>query len=903
MGNNIWGKGGLFEQRLAQKMGTEQTRTGILQQEADSSQAYREGTIENNAFQADTNRIKSGNDGGDPEALGLRQLGKGSPSDILDEDGSVMGIRGSKFGTSRTRPQASSPISNSFVRETQDSAGEETENSLYRKGGPVGLRGYQNGGQVHRMPRGLPRVVDDRKAVRGPSTVPPDNTGTPQTDKEAARAKQRDEAAVDEGMRRGAENHKNRKLYAKGGAITSSAQRKKRKAIGQPGYNAGGAIKLPPEPQGPIGDVAQDTGEDTETIGARPGEYLLNPNTVRDGFGQGDYEAGVRNLNQIVLAATGEEPGPEPVGKPGEEAKRGFANSGGLFYTDEFGQVKKGQPGVPLRNATPQVTGTQPVTQPLSAGQAAGQTPRPAPDRIGVGPEIRAELKAAPTAEASGPPKPRGIRFEQFGERAGASTRQAFGSAKEIAKKVGGNTLAGGLEVVRQLGDKQKNQYYNDPDVANTEKALQTGSDIVDSGLRLGGGFLGAPIGQAAIPIPIVGGAAGFAGGYMAGDAVWEGDNDALRAYREANPVDVGGGMDPRVASMTAGEYANEFADSLELTPDQAPQEFTDPQGKTITEGSPAAPIRQSDDQMIANYLANNGQDADTFGENPVNAGNLRQIPGTDTQYAGRYDGQEVTVQEGKYGEPVFTGNRTPEEIAASTARSNQEQAPPTYEDGLRSQIQAIQNGAPGGTDMLDRLQRELGATERAKIAAASRATTAPMTPGEISQDMLKSIDPLFPPSVNPETGEKISNDGAKAQFLQDLPADSNFWGASAGDRTQMVRAWMMDVQQKQRIQKGLGETGSDRFNDLRLTPGRGDMPIQGETREAGFMDVFGDNNNYGIGDAFSDLSPFSDNDMLTEYTIPGINGTARLKTNDLINDQQQGLREMQRQDALRRQR
>jgi hypothetical protein len=76
---------------------------------------------------------------------------------------------------------------------------------------------------------------------------------------------------------------------------------------------------------GVIGDVEDDTGQDTRTVRARPGEYFINPETITHGFGGGNYEHGVRNLDEIVRRSTGREPGPTyPKGKAG------YARSGAL---------------------------------------------------------------------------------------------------------------------------------------------------------------------------------------------------------------------------------------------------------------------------------------------------------------------------------------------------------------------------------------------------------------------------------------------------------------------------------------------------------------------------------------------------------------------------------------------
>lgn len=74
---------------------------------------------------------------------------------------------------------------------------------------------------------------------------------------------------------------------------------------------------------GKVGNVKNDKGKDTIKAKVRPGEYMLNPETVAH-IGGGDYNQGVRKLNQLVRDATGQEPGPTPLGK----GRKGFAASG-----------------------------------------------------------------------------------------------------------------------------------------------------------------------------------------------------------------------------------------------------------------------------------------------------------------------------------------------------------------------------------------------------------------------------------------------------------------------------------------------------------------------------------------------------------------------------------------------
>lgn len=91
---------------------------------------------------------------------------------------------------------------------------------------------------------------------------------------------------------------------------------------------------------GVIGDVTNDKGKDTIDAKVRPGEYMLNPETVADHFGGGDHAMGVRNLNNIVRSATGKEPGAKMV-------------KGKVGYTDsaEVKPLAGLRPGSPLAQA------------------------------------------------------------------------------------------------------------------------------------------------------------------------------------------------------------------------------------------------------------------------------------------------------------------------------------------------------------------------------------------------------------------------------------------------------------------------------------------------------------------------------------------------------------------------
>ena len=991
--SNIWGSGGLFEQRLAEKQANVQASTAIAQQRADADTSYaatQSRNADTQAFNADTERQNLIKSGGSAQNNGLRDLGKGTGNTLFGNDGNAIGFSGSKVGaggnlqapastaltntgsgsigsgtgapptlpgntpgfsvSNTISPSPANPLPpprnspgryvgslldpsqsssgspnfsrsftdgvNSNLRKSGGSEGpanwSEYDDLGLRRGGQVGLRGYQSGGQVHRMPRDLPRMVDRRKAVRGPSTIQPDNTGKPQTDVEMEHARMAAEMEMDAGMQRGAAKYANPKYpddakqgmrgYACGGRIHPKNK------VKQPGYAQGGAIRMPPEQPGPIGDVGMDTGEDTQEVVVREGEYLLNPETV-EFFGQGEgYEAGVRNLNQIVMQATGEEPGPEPVGKPqGGEEMLGFGVGGPVptprtFYADpQYGLRPNLGTGIVPYQAQPQAE-----AQPRNArGPDAAQARRFANER--------AAWEAEQARQNSGP---------KVAPQQGAQAKMA----EQWAKSNPNVTTEGLRDVGRQVV--QKGKYVFKPaewavkgankampyvapalegaaiaDVATDPRmnGLDTWEQGAESAAKLAAMGIGAKTG-AAFGAPL--GPVGMAGGALIGGGVGYLATDyGIDKARGALPGHNGEGSSP--SDRSYGTVKQMFGmddpmnpgggvqqDEQPVAPTRGPaQSWTSPQGERYTEGFP---------DPVGNYIANNGQSADVFGTNPVNAGNLRQMPGTDTQYAGNYGGQEVIVTRGKNGEPVFTGLRTPQDVAESTARSQQEQQAPqaaTYADKLDSRIQAIESGtAPATQQEYQTLLRERGALEQAYIQAGARGSDA-MTPGEVTQDMLKSIEPMFP-ATDPETGLTTDDTDANAvqQFLSDLPPEANFWGADAGQRAQMVNAWKQFVESKQGVQKGLRGTGGV-YEDLRLSPGMADMPIQRGQYEAGWNDVMNPNSNYGFMDYAGDL--FTPDELLTEYEIPGVDpqkaGYPRLKTRDLVNNQQPNLREIQR--------
>jgi hypothetical protein len=134
--------------------------------------------------------------------------------------------------------------------------------------------------------------------------------------------------------------------------------------------------------------------------------------------------------------------------------------------------------------------------------------------------------------------------------------------------------------------------------------------------------------------------------------------------------------------------------------PPPPPPTWVSPQGMRLTDEVEGPPVEG--DASIARFLAQQGRDADTFGPYPVNAGNLREIPGApDTQYAGRYGGQEVLATEGEFGEPTFTGLRTPAGIAAAEAERAAANVPKSNEQAIREQFNRLAELPTRTTDQL----------------------------------------------------------------------------------------------------------------------------------------------------------------------------------------------------------
>lgn len=320
-----------------------------------------------------------------------------------------------------------------------------------------------------------------------------------------------------------------------------------------------------------------------------------------------------------------------------------------------------------------------------------------------------------------------------------------------------------------------------------------------------------------------------------------------------------------------------------------APRTYIDPQGKQYSEPGQAGPPAPGD-QTIAAYLRQQGQDADTFGGAP-NAGNLRTIPGAPgTQYAGRYGGQEVIATTGANGEPVFTGLRTPQQVDESLARdaamAAERNRPRTTEERLTQRMEDIQNNrVTASSAELRQIQSELGAIQRARETATGRST--PMTPGELTQDTVDAISPMFQ-----QYGEEAPK--VMSQFMRDIAGTEirdKFFSAPPAEQARMIDDWSTQMGINDAFQTEIGRAGSD----LRLTEGLRGSPRLGEPRDARFTDWrwLNPNSSLDITDVFS---VWDDPTQVAEGRIQGQNEPFLVNYDNVVGNDQAALELLRRQ-------
>jgi len=292
------------------------------------------------------------------------------------------------------------------------------------------------------------------------------------------------------------------------------------------------------EPTGPIGDEAYDTGADTVDAKVRPGEVLINPPTV-EYFGGGDYDKGLRVLNEATMAATGEPMGAEYEDDGSIKAQQGWMPPGATVYVDPAGT------GRPTLN-----TGLVPYEAPAFTADQFKDIPNDGPRR-GRGADARQEArfaadKAAWEAETarqnSGPAQqqaPRGAAAEQWAksnpdvnmEGLRNVGRQVIQKGKYALKPVewavkGANKampyVAPAFEGAA-IADVATDPRMNGYDIA--EQGFESAGKLAAMGIGAKvGATAGAGIGTALFPGPgtvvgtALGGLIGGAGGYIASD-------------------------------------------------------------------------------------------------------------------------------------------------------------------------------------------------------------------------------------------------------------------------------------------------------------------------------------------------------------------------------------------------
>ncbi|RLB67181.1 MAG: hypothetical protein DRH08_04300, partial [Deltaproteobacteria bacterium] len=146
---DIWGRDGLFEQRLGQKMALDERGMGVDEQNADTRQVFREGQLDVMGMNADTNRLANVDprDMEDADQMGLRGLSRRGPTELFDNDGNTIGFRGSDVGGGGRGGGGGSRGLRSFRGRSGGTSGGEDEGgylgggvgdaAFFRKGGPV----------------------------------------------------------------------------------------------------------------------------------------------------------------------------------------------------------------------------------------------------------------------------------------------------------------------------------------------------------------------------------------------------------------------------------------------------------------------------------------------------------------------------------------------------------------------------------------------------------------------------------------------------------------------------------------------------------------------------------------------------------------------------------------------
>jgi hypothetical protein len=389
----------------------------------------------------------------------------------------------------------------------------------------------------------------------------------------------------------------------------------KPKMVKQPGYKNGGKVKIPgqdcapgyemggqigPEvtkwagekkkkkgmrgyaKSGKIGKVSEDDGMDTVDVRTREGEYLLNPETV-EFLGGGDYQQGVRMLDETVMQATGEAPGPVPVNEEGE-AMRGFRKGGKMGY------AAGGTMLVNSAGETVQIINGRPV---INTPSMPAVIPQQA--AAGPGPATINSTPVSSTVENLS----RGERWARAGERAGSTLRNnpafrtAAGAKNFVAPSGGWKTpgavvpaVTGAMTAASNLTG-ARDAFFNDPNVPWDEKAKLAAGEVSSFALPTAGAVIGAA-GGSVVGTPVAGGVAGGVGGLALGAMADRGLRTLVGAPAEGteafneyaanwSPEEV---AEAEAAGQTPEQYFRPFsggAVDLRGIPEQAASTAVDP--------------------------------------------------------------------------------------------------------------------------------------------------------------------------------------------------------------------------------------------------------------------------------------------------------------------------------------
>lgn len=321
-------------------------------------------------------------------------------------------------------------------------------------------------------------------------------------------------------------------IDSRGVGVSSNMQRMKglnsRKSMSQSayGYDGMGYAK-----GGAIGNVKHDDGTDKIDVKVRPGEYMLNPETV-EFIGGGDYREGLRNLDNLVRQATGKEPGPSPAGKPGEP---GYALGGWAGDAWNWGKdaVNTSRDWLAEKLATERAAQAQAQAQAQAVPSSAAQSTRAAPEAAKV---VLSDSRAVVPIEGTGrtgytpnwtyydpanAPKSAWQQFREnptkFGAQAGQAARDTAGriatNPAVVAAK--GTAKVAAAPVILEALAPRHQEFFGDDSVPTWDKARQLGREVVREGVGAVGAAVGGGAGSVAAPVvgTIAGGVAGYAGG------------------------------------------------------------------------------------------------------------------------------------------------------------------------------------------------------------------------------------------------------------------------------------------------------------------------------------------------------------------------------------------------------